>query len=113
MNDCKEKYWNGSKNKAIRYWYYNQKGLELFNQFKYLVAAIFAIYWTLKLDQPIWLLVMFGISIPLLSLIGWVQVHHIGKVVDWLNIQFSTHWGRYQYTLLEEIRDAIKKDKLG
>ncbi len=104
-------YWEGGKNKAIRYWYYNQKGLELFNQFKYLIAAIFGVYWTLKLDQPILLVVMFAVSVPFLSLAGWVQVHHVGKVVDFLSVQFSTHFGRYQITLLEEIRDELRNKK--
>jgi hypothetical protein len=110
-------HWLGWKNKAIRYWFYNQKGLDLFNQFRYLVMMIFGVYYTLKLKDHWWLLWMLLISMPVLGLIGWVQVHRIGKVVDWLNVKFSTHYGQlgYKYQkqmidLLEEIRDALKKD---
>lgn len=107
-DENRTQYWDGNKNKAIRYWFYNQRGLELFNQFKYLVAAIFALYFACRLENPLWIILMFVVAMPVLTLMGWVQVHHIGKVVEWLTLEFSTHFGRYQITLLEEIRDAIK-----
>lgn len=103
------KYWNGPKNKAIRFYFYSQRGLALLNEARYLIMGVFALYYTLRLENPAFLVVMFAIAIPILIFIGWVSVHHIGKVVDWLNVQFSTHFGRYQITLLEEIRDALKE----
>ena len=106
--ELKEKYWNGNTNKIIRYYFYSQRGLALFNEFRYIFMLIFGIYVTMKMSNPIWLLVMFLISIPILIIIGFIAVHHVAKVVDWLNIEFSTHFGRYQYTLLEEIRDELK-----
>lgn len=103
------KYWNGSTNKLIRFYFYSQRGLALLNEGRYLVMAVFALYYTLKLSNPIYLIGMFGVAVPVLIVLGWVQVHKVGKVVDWLSIQFSTHFGRYQYTLLEEIRDSIRE----
>jgi hypothetical protein len=102
------KYWNGPKNKIIRFYFYSTRGLALLNEARYLIMGVFALYYTLKLDNPVYLIGMFAVAIPVLIALGWLSVHHIGKVVDWLNIQFSTHFGRYQYTLLEEIRDAVR-----
>lgn len=105
------RYWNGSTNKLIRFYFYSQRGLALLNEGRYLIMGVFALYYTLKLENPLLLVGMFGVAVPVLIVLGWVQVHKVGKVVDWLSIQFSTHWGRYQYTLLEEIRDELRKGK--
>ena len=44
-----EDHFKGLKNKSIRYYFYIQKGLALCNEFRYLMMAIFGIYFTLKL----------------------------------------------------------------
>lgn len=102
-----KEYWDGNKNKAIRYYFYCQRGLDLFNNFRYVIMAIFGVYYTLKLHNSWWLLIMFFLSIPFLMYIGYWSVHHVGKVIDWLNVKFSTHYSLYQIKLLEEIRDGI------
>ena len=104
---CHE-HWLGTKNRIIRYYFYINTGLNVFNNFKYLVAAIIGLYWTLHLKNKAWLLVMGGISIPTLGIIGYYSIHHFNKVMDWLNVKFGTHYGIYQIELLQEIRDAIK-----
>lgn len=101
-------YFLGGKNKAIRYYFYSQRGLALLNEGRYLIMGVFALYYTLKLTNPLMLVGMFAIAIPLLITIGWFSVNHVGKVVDYLNIKYSTHYGKLQFTLLEEIRDAVK-----
>lgn len=101
--------WQGTINKIIRYYFYVQRGLMLFNEFRYLFMLIFGAYYTLKLTNYAWLVAMFFASIPVLILAGWSSVHKIGHVVDWLNIEFSTHWGRYQFKLLEELIDEIRE----
>ena len=106
----KHEYWNGPKNKLIRYYFYCQRGLDLFNNFRYVFMAIFGVYYTLKLKNPDILLGMLLASIPMLMLIGYWSVHHIGKVIDWLNIKFSTHYGMMNIDLLTEIRDELKKN---
>jgi hypothetical protein len=63
--------------------------------------TIFGLYVLLKLNNPVWFVAMFLLSLPVLILLGWIQVHHLAKVMDWLNIEFSTHWGRYGYELQE------------
>ncbi len=109
MEDHKEhEYWQGTKNKLIRYYFYMSRGLDLFNNFRYIFMAIFGLYLVLKLKNALWLLAMLGISVPMLMVIGYYSIHHIGKIVDWLNVRFSTHYSLLQITLLEEIRDEIK-----
>ena len=114
MQNHKEKYWNGTVNKLCRYWFYLMRGVDIFNQFKYLVAAIFALYWMLKMKNPAILAMMFLICIPVLFVVGYYSVHYVGKVVDWLNVEFSSYWSRYQFELqerqvkaTEDIRDII------
>jgi len=118
INSDKETYIDGRKNFFIRLYYYLNQGLSLVNDFKYLVAFIFAVYYTLKLANPMWLVIIFGVCMPLLIFIGWVRVWHVSKVMDWLNIELSTYWNRYTYTLnekqialLEEIVKELKKKK--
>lgn len=102
-------YWNGPRNKFIRYYFYCQRGLDLFNNFRYVIMAIFGVYYTLHLKQPALLLVMAGVSMPALMLIGYYSVHHIGKVVDWLNVKFSTHYGKYTYDLMEQQVELLEE----
>jgi hypothetical protein len=97
-----DKYWVGPYNKSIRYWFYISRGLDLFNNFRYVFMLIFGIYFTLKLGNYAWLVVMFVIFVPILGGIGYLSVHHMGKVIDWLSVKFSTHYGKYQYELLED-----------
>lgn len=108
-NPKEHEYWNGTKNKTIRYYFYMSRGLDLFNNFRYVFMAIAGIYIALRLKNPIWLLTMFGISIPLLMVAGYYSVHHIGKVVDWLNVRFGTHYSLLNINLLQEIRDELVK----
>lgn len=114
-SEHKSAHWSGLQNKLIRYWFYILKGLDTFNNFKYLIGAIFALYWTLKMNNPLILVGMFCICIPILFIVGYYTVHHIGKVVDWLNVEYSTYWSRKsmewqerQVKALESIEEKIK-----
>lgn len=107
--DLQAKYWDGWINKSIRLWFYLNRGVDIFNQFKYLFALIFGIYFTFKLKNAVWILAMVGISLPILLIFGYLQTHRIGRVNDWLNIKFSSHYGKYNFELLEEILKELKK----
>ncbi len=116
--DHKKMYWDGFKNKFIRYYFYIQRGLDIFNQFRYVLMAIAGLYWTLKLNNPIILVIMFIVAIPLLAWAGWASVHHIAKVMDFLNVEFSTHWAKFTIDLniktlacLENILKTLKGGK--
>ena len=101
--------WTGTKNKLIRYYFYCNRGLDVFNNFRYVIMAVFGIYYTLHLHQPLWLIGMIIISVPILTIIGYYSVHHIGKVIDWLNIKFSSHYGKYTYELMENQLSELKE----
>lgn len=113
----KERYFDGTKNTIIRMYFYVLKGMDILNQFRNLFFLIFGVYVAFKLSNIIWLVLMFCISIPLLLFAGYVSVHHIGKVVDWLSVRFATHYTNYTYELmelqiskLEEIIKELKND---
>jgi hypothetical protein len=109
--DLKKRYWDGKQNQLIRYYYYSQRGLALFNEFRYVFMVIFGVYLAMKLTNPVWLVVMFAVSLPLLIGVGWLAVHKVSKVVDWLNVEFATHWGRYTFTL-QELQNKLLEDIL-
>jgi len=105
----KNQYLKGKKNGLIRQYFYLKKGLDLVNDLKYVGAGIFALYFTLQLSNPLWLIGMFVISIPILIILGWIFIHHMSKVLDWLGIEFATYWSRYSFTLQESILEQLKK----
>lgn len=107
--DLNKKYWNGGLNKAYRYWFYLNRGLEIFNQFKYLFAFFLGVYFALKLKGIIWLIGMTVLSLPILMIIGYWSAHHFAKVLDWLNVKFSTHYGKYNFELMEDQLKELKE----
>ena len=104
-----KKYWDGRTNYLIRLFMYALRGLDLFNQWRYLIMTIVAIYYMFKLTNPWFMPIIFLVCVPILCLVGWFQVHRMSKVIDWLSIKFATHFGMYNITLQEEIRDHLKK----
>ena len=116
MNDInKEKHWDGSKNKAIRLYFYQQRGLALFNELRYLILAIFGIYVLLKLSNPLWLLIMFVISVPILIFVGWLQVHHMAPVINWLDVTYGSYWTKKSMEWQERQVKALESidEKMG
>jgi len=107
----KSKYWYGRKNKVVRYYFYIQQGLTLLNEFRYLIMAVMATYALLKLENPWVMPLMFFISLPTLGAIGYISVHHIQKVMEWLNIEYTTHFSRYNIDLQEE-QVRLQKEQL-
>lgn len=110
-HEVSRQYHDGKKNTAIRFYFYAQRGLMLLNEFRYLVMAIFALYYTLRLDNPILLFVMFFVSLPVLIFLGYINVHHMAKVMEYLNIRFATVWSRYGFTLHEDRNNILKEIK--
>jgi len=106
---CDSKYWDGNKNRSIRYYFYMQRGLTLLNEFRYLIMAVFAVYITLKFENPLMLPLMFLVALPVLVFLGYLSVHHIAKVIEYLNVQYATHWSRYGIGLQEK-RNALLKE---
>jgi hypothetical protein len=104
-----KKYYKGFGNLLIRYYFYARRGLEFMNEFRYLIMGILAIFAILKL-QNFWLIpLMFIISLPVLIFLGWLYVHKVAKPMEYYTVEHSTHWGRYQFELWEDIRNLLKK----
>lgn len=112
-----DKYLPGATNRAMRYYFYLTKGVDILNQFRNLFLAIGALYFALHLENIWWLV---GMTIPaalILLVVGYINVHYLSKVTEWLNLRFGTHYGikqfnymQGQFELLTEIRDLLKKD---
>lgn len=112
-----ESYTKGKKNWVVRQYFYVQRGLALLNEFRYLFMGILAAYYTLKMDNPAIIVIMFILAVPALCFVGWVSVHYVAKVLDFLNIEYATTWGRYTYDLaekqiqlLEDIKSSLDKE---
>lgn len=118
-------YDKGFLNHGIRGWFYLQRGLNLVNDFKYLVAGILAFYYTLKLGSIWWIAILFAIAIPVLLAIGYFHTHKMAKAIEWTNMVFASYFSRYGIDLsekqtenaekttklLEEIRDMLKEQQ--
>jgi len=114
----KEQYFNGMKNQLIRIYYYLKKGLDLLNDFKYLGAGIFAIFYLLRLEGYWNMIIMFLIAMPILITIGYIWTHKAEKTIEYFNLKFTTHFGQYglrvqerQLAILKEMNENIKKLK--
>lgn len=106
-----KEYLHGKENFAIRIFFYLDNGVGILNQFRNLFLGIFALYFTLKLDNPLWLVLMFVIAIPILVIVGYYNVHRMAKVREWLSTKFSTHYGIKQFELIEEQTALLKEIK--
>ena len=116
----KAKYWRGTKNKLIRYAFYIKQGLGELNEIRNLFFIIIGGCFTFKEQYPIlgnvfFVSIIFVISIFVLFIIGYVMTHHVKKVMEWLGIQFSSHWSRYTYDLMEKQIKILEdiSDKVG
>lgn len=120
--DCKNiredknraKYWSGSQNKLIRYWFYIKQGIAVLNEVRNLFFIVLGTCFTFKDQFPILknLAVVGGIFIVafiVLFLLGYLFTHKVNKVIDWLNIEFATHFAKYQFTLLERQVKALEE----
>ena len=127
QDEYRRTYDKGLLNHGVRAWFYLQRGLDLVNQFKYLAAGIFALYYTLKMDDYRVMVALFVIAVPILTFIGWFHTFKMAKALEWTNMIFSSYFGRYQIDLnekntentvktvelLTEIRDMLKKQSHG
>lgn len=111
-----EKYLTGKHNKAIRIYFYLERGLEILNAFRNLFLGILAIYIALKLTNVLWMIAMFIPCIIILVGVGWYNVHKLSKLKEWLGMRFSTHYGirsfnyqQRQCELLEEIKEKLNQ----
>ena len=114
----KQNYLKGRQNAAIRTYFYINSGLTIMNNFRNLGLGIFALYFALKLTNPLLLIAMFVMALPILAIVGYYNVHVMAKVIEWLSIKFSTHYQKEnfdnvgkQVLLLKKIADNTLQKK--
>lgn len=86
----------------------------MINEFRNVFFIIIGAYFSLKINLPIWMgavimLGMFLISIPILIVAGWFSVHRMGKVIDYLNVKFSTHYAKEQFEIFKGMYSELKE----
>lgn len=116
INDGRPEFWEGAQNVAIRMWTYILTGLAQVNNYKYVAAAIFGIYYTLKLVNPIWIGVMFIVSMPLLAVLGRWWLYKGAKTSEYVTTNKGSvigyrgfNMGVRQIELLEQILNELKR----
>lgn len=105
----KKKYWHGRKNWWIRIYYYCRRGMDEINTFKNLIYGILGVCFFLKITNMFYMGSILACFMPVLAVIGYASVHHVAKPIEWLGIEFSSHWGRYNYTLNENQMNSLKE----
>ena len=105
----KKEYWNGAKNKSIRYYFYVTKGLDLHNPARYYVLLVLLAYKFLEVDFILLIPIIFIFGLIYLGIAGWLDVHHMAKVVEFLGIKYSTHFSKRNYEIQEEILSELQK----
>jgi len=101
-DEYNKSYDKGLLNHGIRAWFYLQRGLQLLNEFKYLVAGILAFYYALDLDSILLLVAIFFVSLPVLILVGFFHVHKMAKALEWTGMMFSSYFARHNVDLQEQ-----------
>lgn len=106
--DFDKDYMPGLENRAIRYYFYLNAGLNIVNQFRNLILAILGIYIALHLDAWWLLAAMFIPSIVGLTIAGYYVVHRVNKIQEWLGVRFSSHYAIRQFDYQRGIYEALK-----
>ncbi len=116
MNE--DEYLKGTQNWLIRAYFYCSNGLAVLNEFRNMLLGIFALYFALKLTNYLYLIAMTMVGTVILTLVGYVVVHKVARVKEWLGIRFGSHFAikSYDYTidnnkLLKEIRDLLQQKR--
>ncbi len=107
LND--DKYLPGRKNFYIRCYFYLEQGLNILNLFRNLILGIIGVCLTLKITDYRYMVVMFVVSVPILTALGWLSVHKIAKTKEWLNTRFSTHYALEQFNYTKKSAEALQE----
>lgn len=119
-NNDDQKFLKGKENFFLRAYFYLSNGLTILNEFRNLFLALFALYFTIKIENIMVIAIIFFASIIVLTLVGYYQVHRAQKVREWLNLKFSTWYGmrafnytKGTYDILREIRQEMRANRPG
>ena len=87
--EVRERYYEGIRNKLIRTYYYLEHGLNLLNEFKYLIAGILAFYYFLKTDNIMIMVWIFVVAVPLLTVAGWFWLHKAKRSLEYFDLKYT------------------------
>ena len=103
----------GAWNRVALEWFYINTGLNTFNDFKYVFAAIIGIYLAVK--YPIIALAVAILFLPILRILGKIKIKYIAKRIEWLGVTEGTKVGNHVYELQQKTVELLEEinSKLG
>jgi len=105
----KEKYWDGKWNRIVRHYFYIKKGVEEFNFFRYIILSVGIIYAYFNFTN-LWLFpIMLFCCLPCLDLTGYISVHRVDKVMEFLQVRYATHYSHYNIEIQEHQKSDLKE----
>lgn len=107
--DWVEEYWEGNQNIINRYWTYLKKGLDLITEARYLIISILGGYAVLKLTNPLWLVAMFVVSIPILTVVGRWYLIKVSKAQEFVTTVKGSVLGYKPYNLAVKQTELLEK----
>ena len=109
IDDWVPEYWEGKTNLLIRLWTYAKRGLDIVNDFKYVGAGIFGVYFTLKLANPLWIAAMLLGGMPVLIVIGRWHLTRASKAQEFVTTVKGSVVGYSSYNLQVEQVALLKQ----
>jgi hypothetical protein len=97
------------KDLLIKLYFYCNSGITIINDFRNLGLGVFALYFALKIEHPLMLVGMFIVSVPILFVMGYYNVHKISSVRERLSTKYGTHFTIRQFELIEEQVRLLKE----
>ncbi len=95
-------YWEGKQNILVRCWIYLSTGLDFFNQGRYLILGVLGLYAVLKFTNPFLMVLMFAISLPILTILGHWKFYKVNKTQEYVNVKKATVTGYNGYNMTVE-----------
>ena len=106
----RERYYNGRTNKIVRLYWYLEQGLDILNKFRYLILFIMGLAVLLRVEQDLsWMLLVFVIAVPILTLAGYAWVKYGVRAIEYLNLKYATHFAQYNMKIQEDQLVTMKK----
>jgi hypothetical protein len=94
MKKNKQDYLEGKENWFIRAIFYIGQGNLQLKNYRDVGLGIVALFIYLKTSQyisnPLWLVVLILLALPIMFLYGWYFTHRMARIMEWLAIKFST-----------------------
>lgn len=97
------------KESLIKLYFYVTSGQAVIDKFKYLIMGIFAVYALFKFTNPIYMVLMFLVAVPILFVFGWLHVHYISRLSEQLSVKYGTFYSIRTFEITEETLSVLKE----